>query len=114
MDAEDEDFVPLTPNSLVYGKELRHFAHNISDLDLQDPDFVVSNKSLNVMCRKLKSTLARVRKVWVQEYLHFLCSKDGARQNMAPATKSLLVVKLGDEVLLKDGRDLRVGRVVEL
>ena len=114
MDADDVDFVPITPNSLIYGRSLPHFAHDVSEVDLNDPDFRVNNKSLNVMARKLKSTLALVRKTWVQEYLHFLACKDGYRQKMAPVTKSVVVPRVGDNILIKDGKDLRLGRIVEL
>ena len=50
------DLVPLTPNMLVYGRDLRRFSHGVSDIDLNDLDFCVSRKSLTVMAQKLKST----------------------------------------------------------
>ena len=114
MDGANEEFVPLTPNSLLYGRNLQTFAHDVADIDFNDPDFILNNKSLNVMARKLRATLAHVRKVWVNEYLHFLACKDGTRQKMAPATKSILIPTIGDSVLIKDGKDLRLGRVAEL
>ena len=114
MDSDDVDFVPLTPNTLMYGRNLRHFAHRISDIELNDPDFRVTSKSLNVMARKLKSTLAQVRKVWQAEYLNFLASKDGSRRARAPSTTSCLVPAVGDVILIKDGKEMRLGRVLEL
>ena len=114
MDSDDVDFVPLTPNSLVYGRSLRQFSHSVSDIDLHDPDFEISSKSLTVMARKLKSTLARVRKVWIDEYLNFLALKDSNRRAMGPATKSRLLPSVGDVVLIKDSKALRVGRILDL
>ena len=110
----DVDLVPLTPNMLVYGRSLRRFPHVVSDIDLNDPDFSVSRKSLTVMAQKLKSTLQRVRKVWFEEYLHFLASKDSGRRANAPSTKSRLMPAVGDAVLIKDGKDVRLGRVSQL
>ena len=113
-DSDDVDFVPITPNTLVYGRSLRQFAHTVSEIDLNDLEFRVSCKSLNVMSRKLKSTLAQVRKVWQAEYLHFLATKDSSRRARAPSTKSLLMPAVGDVVLIKDSRDFRLGRIVQL
>ena len=110
----DEDLVPLTPNMLVYGRSLYRFPHVVSDIDLNDPDFSVSRKSLTVMAQKLKSTLQRVRKVYYDEYLNFLASKDSGRRANAPSTKSRLMPAVGDAVLIKDGRDVRLGRVSHL
>ena len=110
----DVDFVPITPNMLVYGKSLRQFAHSVSEIQLNDPDFEVSGKKLTVMARKLKSTLAQVRKTFQSEYLHFLATKDAGRQAQSPATKSRLLPAVGDGVLIKDGKDMRLGKIVEL
>ena len=44
MDADNVDLVPITPNSFIYGRELRHFTHEISEKDLNDPDFRTNNK----------------------------------------------------------------------
>ena len=114
MDADNVDLVPITPNSLIYGRELRHFNHEIAEIDLSDPEFRINNKCLNVMSVKLKSTLAQVRKVWVSEYLHYLATKDGNRQKRAPATNSILQPIVGDAVLIKDSKNLRVGKILEL
>ena len=40
----DVDLVPLTPNMLVYGRDLRRFSHGVSDIDLNDLDFCVSRR----------------------------------------------------------------------
>ena len=114
MDSSDVDFVPITPNTLVYGRNLRKFAHSVSEIDLNDPEFEISKKKLVVMARKLKSTLAQVRKTWHSEYLNFLATKDSARRARAPTTKSRLVPKVGDMVLIKDGKDLKLGRITEV
>ena len=114
LDADDENFVPVTPNMLVLGRDLSTVAHQVDDSILSDPDFVPGTKSLQVMAKKLKSTLSRVRKIWIQEYLHFLTLKDSNRIRMAPSTKSSILPSVGDVVLIKSGSDLRLGRIIEL
>ena len=66
------------------------------------------------MAQKLKSTLAQVRKVWHAEYLNFLATKDIGRRANAPSTKSRLVPAVGDAVLIKDDKDMRLGRILQL
>ena len=39
MDGDNVDLVPITPNSLIFGRDLQHFTHDISDIDLSDPEF---------------------------------------------------------------------------
>ena len=115
MDANDHNFIPVTPNSLMYGRSLRHFAHNLGDCDVNDPEFKVSSKSISVMSTKLRSTLASVRKTWVSEYLNFLARRDEARLKRSPHTKSIIKPCIDDWVLIKDAsKDLRIGRVKDL
>ena len=114
MDGDNIDLVPITPNSLIFGRDLHHFTHDISDIDLSDPEFKINNKSLNVMSVKLKSTLAQVRKTWFSEYLHYLATKHAIRQKGAHLTKSIILPKINDAVLIKDGKNVRLGRLVEL
>ena len=113
-DVVDENFVAITPNTLIYGLDLRHFARDVSDIDLNDPDFVIGGKVLNARARKLKSVLARVHKVWFDEYLQFLSSRDSDRSRMSPSSKSVLIPKTGDCVLIRDDNRLRLGQVIEL
>ena len=96
LDGSDPEFVPITPNTLVFGRNLRLFAHGAGSSDEYDPDFQVSAKSLSVMHKKLRSTLAAVHKSWLSEYLSFLARKDSFRQQNSPYTKSLLVPKVND------------------
>ena len=114
MDADDVNFVPITPNFLLYGRNLQSVCHEFSAMDLDDPDYVIGKQKLSSVARKLKSTLTRIRNVWIHEYLHFLALKDPLRQSMAPATKSVLLPSTGDSVLIKDGKWLRVGKIVEI
>ena len=93
MPMSEPNFVPVTPNMLVYGRNLRQFSHDLVDIDLNDPEFSLKNKDFNVMALKLRSTLARVRKLWHEEYFQFLTKKDSNRQKMAPFTKSCIVPK---------------------
>ena len=115
MDNGDPNVVPLTPNSLVYGRNLRQFVHGSEDSGEIDPEFLVSSKRCEVMHKKLRSTLASVQKTWISEYLGFLARKDQFRQMNAPYTKSVLLPEVNDWVLLKDNsRDLRLGKILEL
>ena len=93
MPMSEPNFVPVTPNMLVYGRNLCQFSHDLVDIDLNDPEFSLKNKDFNVMALKLRSTLARVRKLWHEEYFQFLTKKDSNRQKMAPFTKSCIVPK---------------------
>ena len=99
---------------MLYGRNLKIFRHDLSTLDLDDPDFVPGKKSLSSVAKKIVSTLARVRKNWTMEYLNFLALKDPSRQRMAPTTKSVLIPATGDGVLIKDGKSLRVGKILEV
>ena len=60
MDADDPDFLPITPNMLNYGRSLRHFNHDAECIDLNDPDFLLTHKSINLKLKRLKSYLAQV------------------------------------------------------
>ena len=62
LEGSDPEVVPITPNTLVFGRNLRQFAHGIADGDQGDPDYIPSRKSYNVMHKILRSTLAAVRK----------------------------------------------------
>ena len=113
LNSSDEDFIAITPNMLVFGRNLRHFSHNLTEIDLNDPDFRVG-KDLSVMARKLRSNLAQIRKLWIQQYFSFLTSHDPLRQKMSPANKSCIIPKVNQYVLIKDDSDLKLGRIVEV
>ena len=112
----DPDFIPVTPNVLVYGRSLRQFSHDLVEIDWNDPDFKLNNKDLSVMAKKLRSTLARVRKLWIQDYCNFLSTKDTIRQKMSPHNKSLILPQVGHYVLIKDdsSNDLRIGKITKI
>ena len=115
MDNNDINFVPLTPNTLVYGRNLRQFAHGSYRGDEGDPDYSITKESCVIMHKKLRSTLAAVNKIWISEYLGFLARKDAYRQKNSPFTKSIIIPKVNDWVLIKDNsKDLRMGKIVEL
>ena len=80
MDANDPDFIPITPNMLNYGRSLRYFNHQAESIDLNDPEFVMNHKAVNWRLKKLKSHLAQVRKIWIRDYLHLLTKRDIERQ----------------------------------
>ena len=109
------DFVPITPNTLVFGRNMRQFVHMPSDSEEADPEFLLSHKSCIVQHKKLKSTLAAVRKIWYAEYLGFLARKDASRQRGAPSTKNMIQPRVNDWVLIKDNsKELRVGKILKL
>ena len=45
LDNSDVNFVPITPNTLVFGRNLRQFVHESGDSDAADPEFILSHKS---------------------------------------------------------------------
>ena len=115
LDNSDVDFVPLTPNTLVFGRNMRQFVHMPSDSEEADPEFVLSHKSCIVQHKKLKSTLAAVRKIWYAEYLGFLARKDASRQKGAPSTKNMIQPRVNDWVLIKDNtKEMRIGKILKL
>ena len=113
LNSTDEDFIAITPNMLVFGRNLRHFSHNLTELNLNDPDFKVG-KDLSVMARKLRSNLAQIRKLWIQQYFSFLTSHDPLRQKMSPSNKSCIIPEENQYVLIKDDSDLKLGRIVKV
>ena len=115
MDNGDPNVVPLTPNSLTLGRNLRQFAHSVPESDGADPDFPLPGAKCSAMSKKLRDTLASVQKNWISEYLGFLARKDGVRQKGAPCTKSLIVPRKNDWVLVKDNnRDLKLGKITKI
>ena len=115
LDNSDPNIVPLTPNSLVYGRNLPQFVHGSGSSDEADPDYGITKKSCTVMHNKLRNTLAAVHKTWISEYLAFLSRKDSNRQKNSPFTKSIIVPKVNDYVLIKENsKDLRIGKITEL
>ena len=115
LDNGDANFVPLTPNSLVFGRNLRQFVHGSGDSDEGDPNFVITKKSCEVMHKKLRSTLAAVHKTWISEYLGFLARKDAYRQKNSPFSKSQIEPNINDWVLIKDNsKDLRIAKIIDL
>ena len=50
--ASDPNFVPVTPNSLVYGRSLRHFDHTIDSSDASDPEYRPNDQSCEVGQKK--------------------------------------------------------------
>ena len=115
VEVGDANVVPLTPNSITIGRNLRQFVHSKPVSDDADTDFNPSSAKCLELNKKLRDTLKSVHKHWVSEYLSFLARKDAARQKGSPHTKSLLIPKLNDWVLVKDNsRDLRIGKVTEV
>ena len=112
----DSEVIPLTPNHLLYGRSLRVNSPDIGDIDLNDPTYEFGSKGkLNSMCKKLKSTLAQVKKNWAADYLAYLRERDQCRNKYSPATKYILVAKPGDVVLIVEAdNSLRLGRILKL
>ena len=116
----DHNSSPLTPNMLIFGRNLKHnFQSLLPEVDFNDPSYEFgSHGNLNSMCKKLKSTLASVRKNWNSDYLSFLRERDINRNKRSPATsanKYTLRASAGDVVLVVQGdKSLRLGRILKL
>ena len=77
--------------SIFWPLDLNIFPNLNSGLfNLNDPDVKVG-KDLCVMARKLRSNLAQIRKLWIQQYFSFLISHDPLRQKITPANKSCII-----------------------
>ena len=112
---QDTGTHPLTPNMLIFGKNIRQCSVDDSALDMEDPDYEFGSVGhLNQACKKLKSTLLHMRKLWCQEYLLALREKDQQRNRSSPGNKYVLVPAVGDAVVFTMGSKLRVGKIVEL
>ena len=109
----DPDYVPITPNLLVFGRNLRLLGHDMLEINLKDPDFKTNNKNLNIMALKLRDTLASIRKNWKSAYFQYLTQKDSLRNKSCINSKSLISPKINHHVLIKD-TELRIGKIIEL
>ena len=89
-------------------------SHDMMDINLNDPDFKLNNKNLNIMALKLRDTLASIRKYWKNYYFQFLTIKDSLRNKSCINSKSLIMPKINHFVLIKDNVDLRIGKIIEL
>ena len=115
--SNDENQAPLTPNLLLFGRNLhRNFQSTVGDIDLNDPTYAFGNKgNLNTMCAKLRSTLSQVKKNWSADYLSFLKERDRNRTKNSPANKHLLKAAAGDVVIVAtNNKELKLGRIVRL
>ena len=111
MEIGDANMVPLTPNSLTLGQ----FVHGLLDSDEADPDFPLPSAKCVTMHKRLRDTLTAVHKCWTSEYMGFLARKDASRQKSAPCTKSLIIPKINDWILVKDNsRDPKLGKITKL
>ena len=112
---QDTGTVPLTPNMLIFGRNLRQCSVDVSMVDLSDPSYAFGQPGhLNRTCKRLKSTLIHVRKIWANEYLVALREHDQLRNRGSPSTKYMLVPNINDVVVFDSGSVLKVGKIVEL
>ena len=112
---QDSGTLPLTPNMLLFGRNIRQCSIDYSEVDFTDPDYVFGQPgNLNKACKRLKSTLIHFRKMWSKEYLVALRDNDQARNKGSPSTKYLIVANIGDVVVFDSGSLLKVGKIVEL
>ena len=77
--------------------------HDAESQDLKESEFIPDKNLINQKLKKLKSNLAQIRKIWIRDYLHLLTKRDKNRQKNSPHTKSLIIPKVNDWVLIKDG-----------
>ena len=110
----DPDYVPITPNLLIFGRNLRMLSHDMMDINLNDPDFKLNNKNLNIMALKLRDTLASIRKNWKNDYFHFLTLKDSLRNKSCINSKSLIMPKINHFILIKDNAEMRIGKIIAI
>ena len=113
----DSETTALTPNMLIYGRNLRHNFHStVSNADLNDPDYAYGKPGrLNSMCSKLRSTLAQIRKNFNADYLSYLRDRDRNRSKNSPANKYVLRAQVGDVVLIKlANNEVKLGRILQL
>ena len=112
---QDTGTLPLTPNMLLFGRNLRQCSIKCSDIDLSDPTYDFGQPGhLNKACKRLKSTLLHFRKIWAKEYLVALRENDQLRNKGSPATKYMIVPNKDDVVVFESGTLLKVGKIVEL
>ena len=112
---QDTGTMALTPNQLIFGRNLRQPSVNSTDLDLSDPNYEFGQPGhLNKTCKRLKSTLLHFRKIWASEYLVALREQDQLRNKGSPATKYMIIPALNDVVVFESGSLLKVGKIVEL
>lgn len=112
---QDTGTLPLTPNMLLFGRNLRQCSIKCSDIDLSDPTYDFGQPGhLNKACKRLKSTLLHFRKIWAKEYLVALRENDQLRNKGSPATKYMIVPNKDDVVVFESGSLLKVGKIVEL
>ena len=52
LDNSDSNFVPITPNTLVFGRNLRQFVHGAANSDKDDPDLQINKKTCSIMHKK--------------------------------------------------------------
>ena len=112
---QDTGTIPLTPNMLLFGKNLRQCSIKCSDIDMSDPTYEFGQPGhLNKACKRLKCNLLHFRKIWAKEYLVALRENDQLRNKGSPATKYMIVPNKDDVVVFESGSLLKVGKIVEL
>ena len=112
---KDSGTIPLTPNMLIFGRNLRQCSVDCSAVDLTDPDYEFGQPGhLNKACKRLKSSLIHFRKLWAKEYLVALRENDQLRNKGSPSTKYMLVPNINDVVVFESGSVLKVGKIIEL
>ena len=111
----DANMVPLTPNSLTLGRNLKQFVHGPLDSDEADPDLSLPNAKCVTLHKRLKDTLAAVHKCWTYENMGFLAIKVASKQSSAPCSKKLIIQKINDWVPIKNNsKDLKSGIITKL
>ena len=112
---QDSGTIPLTPNMLIFGRNLRQCSVDVTMVDLSDPSYEFGQPGhLNKACKRLKSTLIHFRKTWAKEYLVALRENDQLRNKRSPSTKYMIVPNIDDVVVFDSGSLLKVGKIIEL
>ena len=112
---QDTGTFPLTPNMLLYGRNLRQCNIDESEVDLNDPTYEFGQPGhLNRTCKHLKSKRIQFRKIWSHEYLSALRDRNQSRNKNSPSTKYMLVPSIGDIVVFSSNSMLRTGKILKL
>ena len=112
---QDSGTIPLTPNMLIFGRNLRQCSIDLSEVDFTDPTYEFGQPGhLNKVCKRLKCSLIHFRKLWAKEYLVALRENDQPRNKSSPGTKYMLVPNINDVVVFDSGSLLKVDKIIEL
>ena len=114
----DQEII-LTPNLLIFGRQL-HLENWLDSETFTDPDFtMVSQKDLGEAFKKLRNSMADIEKDFNSLYLDLLKERDAKQlesKNNKKRNLALRTPSIGDVVLLLDDKSkpTKVSRIVDI